>query len=126
MSIFDAIDPEKLKYFLAMGDNNSLSMAGDQSTTSLWNPPILSANPSDPVESKAEMPEVPRPPVSGKPGDVSGFANYGMQAPTLPDPLAQLRGLMAFAGDPHVNKKEDPFVFPPPGGLMAYLRSLGV
>lgn len=74
---------------------------------------------------------IPKPPNDpfkwGKPGDVSGFVDYGMQAPQIADPTQQIQGLMgmALAGDPHRAAKEDPFMQMPQGGLMQYLMSLG-
>ena len=48
-----------------------------------------------------------------------------MQAPSIQNPMAQIQGLMSFAGDPHRAQKEDPFLMPQQGGLMAYLKTLG-
>jgi len=52
--------------------------------------------------------------------DVAGFANYGMQAPPLQDPMAQLGGLMS------MNKQQqNPIQQLPQGNLMSYLMQLG-
>jgi hypothetical protein len=79
------------------------------------------------TQSLGEAPTMPQNPGAGyEPGDVSGFANYGMEAPGLPDPTKQITGLMGMgmANNPHQNRKEDPFQQQQPGGLMAYLQAL--
>lgn len=53
--------------------------------------------------------------------DVSGFANYGMSAPDLNDPMAQLKMMMGMSAEP---KRPPPQA--PQGNLMAYLQQLGV
>ena len=70
-----------------------------------------------------EFPKIPEAPkVRGPQGDPSGFANYGMQAPQLPGPMAQLGGLMAINQKANQPRQQTGM---PGGGLMAYLLSLG-
>lgn len=66
------------------------------------------------------------PGASFTPGDPAGFANAGLQAPQLPDAMAQMGGLMGMMGDPHANRAQDPFQQMPQSGLMAYLANMGV
>lgn len=53
--------------------------------------------------------------------DVAGFANYGMQAPPLQDPMAQLKGLMSMSPQ----QPQQPRQQMPQGNLMSYLAQLG-
>ena len=122
-SIFDGIDPEQLQQLLSMNQGNNgmdLTMAGQtESQPSIWDQPNLPT-------IQGEEPEIPpTPPSSFTPGDVSGFANYGMTPPPLPDPMQQMGGLMGMMGNPNQNQQK-PERRPVPGGLMAYLQSLGV
>ena len=64
----------------------------------------------------------PTPQMRGDQGDPSGFANYGMESPQLPNPMQEIGGLMKMAA--LGNRIEDPFARAPQGGLMAYLQSL--
>jgi hypothetical protein len=118
MNIFDSVSPEQIKYLLSMGKQQGLEQE-PQGRPTMWEPNLT-------PNAAPVAPQVPEPPAIDRPGNVSGFANYGMQAPALQDPMAQIRGIMALAGDPNINRKEDPFQQLPEGGLMAYLRSLGV
>jgi hypothetical protein len=126
MNIFDGIDPEVLKQLLSInqGDNGlDLTVEGQSPTPSLWNSSIIENDISQIFEEPL-IPEIPKIPGSSKYGDVSGFANYGMEAPGLPDPIKQMHGLMGMMGDPNKNKKEAQTM--PKSALMAYLQSLGV
>lgn len=116
MNIFDGFSDEQLQEFLSQGQDRGLSQ---QQRPSVWQPNTQSI-------AQLQPPEMPTPPNLFQPGDVSGFANAGMQAPPLPDPAGQMRGLMSFMGDPHQNSKEDKFQGAPKGGLMSYLQTLGV
>ena len=65
-------------------------------------------------------PEEPKPPTQAFDyGDPSGFANAGMQAPPLQDPMSQLGMLMGMVQKP---KEKIPV---PQGNLMSYLQQLG-
>jgi len=111
MSIFD--------YFnMSQGD---LSMGGGQQQ-SLWSPDILNQQPWQMPSSQPGAPQMPMAPTpnSGGQSDVSGFANFGMQAPALPLPMAQMKVLNS------IKSPQEPFLKHPQGGLMAYLNSLGV
>ena len=111
----------------AMGGDNSLSMAQQPTLPG----DDMMARISNPMASGGGGGGIPKPPNDpfkwGKPGDVSGFVDYGMQAPQIADPMQQIQGIMgmALAGDPHRAAKEDPFMQMPQGGLMQYLMSLG-
>lgn len=74
--------------------------------------------------TEEEEPTRPNAPYQG--GDVSGFANYGMTPPALPNPREGYGGLMALSQlmDPHRGQTQDPFQQQQPGGLMAYLQAL--
>jgi hypothetical protein len=77
--------------------------------------------------SGSAAPTMPKPPFDMENlGDVSGFANYGMTPPTLPNAREGYGGLMGLSQlmDPNRNRKEDPFQQQQPGGLMAYLQAL--
>lgn len=111
---------------LAMGSGGGLSMADTAGPPSLWEPDILNydINAPEPPKEPPEMPKPPNPWAYGG-GDVSGFANYGMQAPPLPDTQAELGGLMSMSTAGIQNQpRQAPQA--PKGGLMAYLDSLGV
>lgn len=51
--------------------------------------------------------------------DMSGFANYGMEAPPLQDPMAQMKSLMS------MNPAPKPQIQQQQGSLMSYLQQLG-
>lgn len=70
------------------------------------------------------QPQMPQFSDEGKTGaDVSGFANYGMTAPALPDPNSGIMALMKMIGQPQQQQAPQA---PPEGAIMQYLRSLGV
>ncbi len=111
MSIFDGLDPGQIADMLngQFGQDTATSVMGAQQSQG------------------AQAPIMPE--MSGGGGgerDMSAFANYGMTPPSLPDPISQMGGLMGMMGDPHQNRKEDPFMQQQQGGLMAYLQQLGV
>ncbi len=110
MSIFDNLDPGQIADMLnrQFGEGTAQNMMGAQQP------------------QQQQPPEMPPPPTVNGEGDVSGFANYGMTPPGLPEPMSQIRGIMGMMGNPNQNRRQ----VPPPqiqqGGLMAYLQSLGV
>ena len=67
---------------------------------------------------------MPQPPSPYAEKDMSGFANYGMTAPPLPDPTQQIGGLMKLAIGSNVADRQAQGQQAPIGGLMAYLRTL--
>ena len=110
MNIFD--------YMMSGGD---LSMGGGQQP-SLWSPAVLNQQYSQVPSSQPDAPQMPAAPTANGGGrtDVSGFANFGMQAPALPPPMAQMKLLDS------MKSEQEPFAQQKPGGLMAYLNSLQV
>lgn len=117
MSLFNLTDDP-----LAMGQDQGLALGSNYDPmTSLWNPaPITDQMPGP------QAPTPPAPPNMWQPGDVSGFASYGMEAPQLSDSVGPLGKLMAFMSLRDRNK-EDPFLpQQKKGGLMSYLDQLGV
>ena len=119
MSIFDNMSPDQIAGIFDIGAS----------------PYGTSANPLErgyyPGIEQEQFPELglqppEMPSLSSGQSDVSGFANFGMTPPPLPDPISQMGGLMGMMGDPHQNRKEDPFLQQQQGGLMAYLQQLGV
>ena len=81
----------------------------------------------DPGVDMSNDPQMPKKPkVMPEYGDPSGFANYGMTSPELPDAAGAIAKLMGMAGDPHAQAKLDPQQQPQGGALMQYLQSLGV
>lgn len=77
------------------------------------------------MQQGSQSPVMPTPPEQPQgsyvPGDVSGFAGSGMQAPPLPDAMGQLGGLMGMMGKP---QQQQPMQQQQPGGLMSYLQML--
>lgn len=137
-SIFDAAG-EGAGDLLSQGDGGGLgmgspgggdlSMGGGQQPT-LWSPDFASmGQPAPQANNQIQKPAMP---AMGSPGDVSGFASYGMTAPAPPpimDSQKQMGGLMALnrvLGDPHENRNQDQFAQRPKGGLLSYLDTLGV
>lgn len=119
MNIFDGLTDEDLSSLLSQGQDQGLGM-GQQA--SLWSPDMDYMN----QDYGPTPPEAPKPPNLFQPGDVSGFASYGMESPALPDPTQQVRGIMGNIIGANVANKPDPFLAPKkPSGLMAYLSTLG-
>lgn len=79
-------------------------------------------NPIDGMDPSLFEPQPPNP--YAIPKDVSGFANYGMEAPPLPDPTQQIGGLMKLAIGSNIAGNQSQGQLPPRGSLMAYLQSL--
>lgn len=171
MSIFDNMSPDQIAELLSMDNGGlDLTMAGQtRQNPSIWDMPNL------PTIMDEKPPLVPpTPPSSFKPGDVSGFANYGMKPPqlpvgqgmlsmpgvqdasrpaqpgspivnpglqsppsmprpglanmpnpsmqqSLPNPMQQIGNIMSMIGNPNKENKQSSA-----GGLMSYLKSLGV
>jgi hypothetical protein len=120
MGIFDNISEEEMQQMLAMGQDQGLGMGGGKPT--MWEPDYASMG----QEQEPQAPEMPTAPNLFQPGDVSGFAGYGMEAPALPDPTQQTRGLMGNVIGANVASNWKPNDMRPKGGLMAYLSTLGV
>ena len=82
------------------GDELDLTLAGQaESQPSIWDMPSLST-------IQGEEPQIPpTPPSMFTPGDVSGFANYGM----TPPPLAPMPGIMNI---PNAPQPSGPMNFP--------------
>lgn len=115
MSIFDNMSPDQIARLLSMDNGGlDLTMAGQtRQNPSIWDMPNL------PTIMGENSP--PTPPSSFKPGDVSGFANYGMTPPPLENPMQQVADMMKTSNNQPKQRSTMP-----QGGLMAYLQSLGV
>jgi hypothetical protein len=72
------------------------------------------------VMAEEAFPQIPTPPKTrGPQGDPSAMAAYGMEAPPLPGPMAQLKVLMDMQ-QPRQQRQQMP-----QGNLMSYLMQLG-
>ena len=73
-----------------------------------------------PSVTSVEPPKPPNP--YATPKDMSGFANYGMEPPSLPapDPMSMLKNLMAMTAEQQPRQQQQM-----QGNLMKYLAQLG-
>jgi hypothetical protein len=104
MNIFD--------YMQAYQSLEPIISTGEDPTHLLYNYPTDNVNGDYPFTSG------PQNPGSGQ-KDMSGFASYGMTAPELQDPMAQMKGLMSMNPQPQQKQQQ------PMGSLMSYLQQLG-
>lgn len=102
-----------------MGGVMNYGPAMQQGAPRTMDPSMLGVTANTGPENK--MPEFSDAGLTG--ADVSGFANYGMTAPALPDPNSGIMALMKMIGQPQQQQAPQA---PPEGAIMQYLRSLGV
>lgn len=119
MSIFDGLTPELIAGLLSISNGGlDLTLSGQTQQPNLWDLPS-----NEELMMQDEEEEIKKPKMPNAMRDISGFANYGMQAPALPDPMQRMSGLMGMMNDQNqAPKQRMPLQ---QNSLMSYLQSLG-